>query len=108
MNDQDIIRKGVELAPGWEFYGMTIITDQGDRFPEPYSDACKAALAAVLVDMVDALMSVELQIFCGTTLLTVPAEPEFEVRMPGPDRRMNTLRAIIESGVLEPQSESTT
>ena len=90
--DNDIIKQAVELAEGW-FLGE--FSDEVVHFPQSFGNHgyidqqwVLDALAAQLVRQVDAL------------------RPEiYEHLFPrghlGPDRTENTIRAIVESGVLD-------
>ena len=114
MTDEEIIRRGVELADGWyvsdgqlyhEFgpsqyeFIATVLSD-----PDQY---LLDGLAAQLTRQVDALgdyhfvsesygRAAVIQYKNGNFIPRVVAEVEDK------DRTMNTLRAIVESGVLEP------
>ena len=110
----DYIRKAVELADGWWWadYGDADIQlemadgawwhcdDEAvtpDDFPRILSDA----LAAQLVRQVDALDPwVQVNIHCRTTEV-FPTESRISTTIRSEDRTMNTIRAIVDSGVLE-------
>ena len=105
MNDQDYIRKAVELADGWEFIGVSVICSPsmtyvgGTAMPE-----CLDALAAQLVRQVDAKMGVSIRIVSGAAEIRVVMMMACSSRTTetfGPDRTMNTIKAIVDSGVLE-------
>lgn len=112
MNDSEIIRKAVELADGW---GITMWSGRPmvhcpiddvdgfhiDHLPNLFLDS----LAAQLVRQVDALTNpdVGLQLCRGVSVVDIylPDSPLRQAAVDGPDRTMNTLRAIVESGVLD-------
>ena len=106
MNDQDIIRKAVELAdgfglmPGWDeaFYVEQPWDELSSSFKDP-DQWMLDALAAQLVRQVDALPVPRFLVdSVGATLYGEKGQGTF---IRGPDRTMNTLRAIVESKVLE-------
>ena len=110
----DIIRKGVELAPGWEAHGTAnsfyckgfgwYCPDDG--FDEYGKDRWFLdALAAELVRQVDALNNAYMSFFADETRCNYEKEDGTQItfRSKGKQRTTNTLRAIVESGVLEPQ-----
>ncbi len=103
MNGQDYIRKAVELADGFEWNNaQTVKTPVGLLFLHT-NEMFKDALAAQLVRQVDASGRAD--------FYSVPdaAEVQWEYEnsdeldtsyIKGPDRTMNTIRAIVDSGVL--------
>ena len=106
LSDEQVIRRAVELAPGWSIQDSVVtppwplelfrITDVGA------SPVFLDALAAELVRTVDTLDG--LRVFTRPALSSVAEEdwPYFEKHASsGPDRTMNTLRAIVESGALD-------
>lgn len=104
MNDQDIIRKAVELADGWSYQPIDFVWIHQHGADEAYSLEVQwvlDALAAQLVRQVDALPEPKPMIICSATACSV-VHPDESYLMEGNDagRTMNTLRAIIESGVL--------
>ena len=105
--EQELIKKAVELAPGWWWKeGCIHMIDQPMHF---YADAAPQsvldALAAELVRQVDRLDD-------DTAIYVEPGETKVgQILNTGrvmvnvtygtsPDRTMNTIRAIVESGVL--------
>ena len=98
LTDEQALRKGVELAPGWGF------SDDGfvqwpHGFAAPLNvlgSAYLAALAADLVDMVDGLFRKAL---CAGTLVVrenhTYIHGDFHIDISGPDRRMNTIHAVV-------------
>jgi len=107
--DQDYIRKGVELADGfeiadawiWKIYGTPQHFRPANQPPQYLLDA----LAAQLVRQVDALAEVSVEVFQGWSAVR-DAEPPTISRFDlaaayGPDRTMNTIKAIVDSKVLE-------
>ena len=120
----DTIQRAVELADGWDvthiFAGEDIAAynPHGKEYPEASfvlqspSESGLDALAAALVRQVDAL-DVELVSGKGSCLIERD-DPEFEPFgiqnlgwEEGPDRTMNTLCAIVDSKVLEPERTET-
>lgn len=107
MTDQEVISRAVELADGWKesgFFGCVETPEGYLAVPESSQLSCDA-LAAQLVRQVDALeREHDLDIARGETWLgDYPARhgPRGLAKIQGPDRTMNTLRAVVESGVLE-------
>lgn len=110
MNDTDYIKAGVELAEGWEpclyegtgeMYAAEVF-DIGDQvYPEEQHH--KDALAAQLIRQVDAISTDKLYFQSDTEDVTVHTGEEFvsPVIVAGPDRSMNSIRAIVDSGVLK-------
>ena len=112
MTDEEIIRRAVELAPdcfaikpwhdgvfrfvmyapGWD--PVVNFTDDLNDLPQWFLDA----LAAQLVRQVDAIHPEMLDIWYDMTRIRTGKERFFAE---GKDRTMNTLRAIVESGVLK-------
>ena len=112
----DTIRKAVELAEGWTIRN----TEYGDLFgigdsvagiwghfnDDPFKPPLDA-LAAQLVRQVDALDGGETIAFCSNNDIacvyswnvSIGLDDTFDCE--GPDRTMNTITAIVESGVLE-------
>ena len=107
MNDQDYIRKAVELANGWGNL-------PGHWFSSP-RDAQRAhheieqweldALASQLVRQVDALDNYNAYQEPKTTHIWEElSDGECECwSVDGDDRTMNTIKAIVDSGVLVPE-----
>ena len=100
--DEEIIRKAVELAEGFSNgRGFVIYRSRPMGCPVDNQEMLDA-LAAQLVRQVDAHESAWIdissngccRIFCGD------GDKEMATQL-GPDRTMNTLRVIVESGVLE-------
>ncbi len=101
MNDREYIRKAVELADGFQ------LTGDGKHFSLPHGNYLPAikncpqqyldALAAQLVRQVDATnYEVRMQA-CATTIFY--GGKEFW-QLGGKGRTMNTIKAIVDSGVL--------
>jgi hypothetical protein len=103
-------RKAVELADGWSFSGNDTVFINGsstlwkpDKLPQHYLDA----LAAQLVRQVDALSPgiVITSDFSGCCLIVSDDDDWFagdsKVGPKTNDRTMNTIKAIVDSGVLE-------
>lgn len=125
MNDQDYIRKAVELADGWRINLHSDVDENANPFEtevmwnpsvgsHKLSDPGQTildALAAQLVRQVDALDAdadpefirpVLIHIFAdSTTINDCRQMPPPHLEYDGPDRTMNTIRAIVDSKVLE-------
>jgi hypothetical protein len=118
----DLIKQAVELAEGFEIdthaderpddpelyctcgKGNYIICVEADNVPPLFLDA----LALQLVRQVDALPSMTFEIFqtwSRLTLLDAQAMPKEEFYGRDKGRTMNTIKAIVESGVLEQQEK---
>ena len=99
MNDQDYIRKAVELADGFapEALQISNTDDMVVGFEEQFF---LDALAAQLCRQVDALPMIWV---CAENDTSCVQHSEFGTRAVerGPDRTMNTIKAIIDSGVLD-------
>ncbi len=99
MIDQAIIRKAVELADGWliwqDFRGGPewIDTPFGERLYGNLAGSYLDALAAQLVRQVDALPGNRY----ADILLMFLEEPDRQTD----DRTLDTIKAIVDSGVLE-------
>ena len=107
MTDEEYIRAGVELAEGFMMDAsnrqMLVPRVGWTQFNQPIPSAAKDALAAQLVRQVDAVRSKSGYLLCvwqkpkSTTIL----DGEKLVCPAAGDRReMNTIRAIVDSGVL--------
>ena len=101
----DYIRKAVGLAREWVMAGSFVVTPiedvdlfHADNLPPMQLDA----LAAQLVRQVDALGPLECDITAVTTWIYCPSNDDASHQpIIGPDRTMNTIKAIVDSGVLE-------
>lgn len=108
MNDAEYVREAVELAKGWDIapsadrsteYVVILVGDDVDdwfldRLPQHILDA----LAAQLVRQVDAIDDpVILMINPGITNI---CEPDGSVSSDGPDRTLNTIKAVVDSKVV--------
>lgn len=115
MNDEEYIRKAVELAEGWFFdndlngqlrlYGIELD-------PAPFADyshvtetflsvAILDALAAQLVRQVDATEDYWVRVDEDRSYVFVNSyRPQVASRERGLCRTMNTIKAIVDSGVL--------
>lgn len=103
MSDEEAIREAVMLADGWgepDKGGVHVLCDDSELVCQwPLCQHDLDALAAQLVRQMDAL---------GFPVLIDPDRTEIEVDIGlpewcagGPDRTMNTIRAIVDSGVLK-------
>jgi len=109
MNNEQYIRKAVELADGWSIGEMNSdVVHIPDTAYHGYIDLTyvKDALAAQLVRQVDALPN-EYHLVSGRESLLIEIDDEAEgmgfkniAWVEGPDRTMNSIKAIIDSGVL--------
>ena len=101
MNDKDYIRKAVELADEWVTYDTTFLggcyfaQHSYDKVPQPVLDA----LAAQLVRQVDALEDYVLQSHWDEVRVVEPGLALIAAAHKD-DRTMNTLKCIVDSGVL--------
>ena len=103
MNDAEIIRRAVELAEGFVIRcGMYWISEAYCAYPEEAADDLifMATLAAQLVQQVDASKDARFESDVDGTALVGNYGVNTAVAY-GQDRTMNTLRAIVESEVLE-------
>lgn len=101
MTDKQIIRKAVELADGWIIrpHNVELVIESLVGYAGTWRDQeLRDALAAQLVRQVDDTSYCEIDIFRPCT--GVQYKKEY-TRAYGTDRTMNTLRAIVKSGVLE-------
>ena len=114
MNDQDYIRRAVELADGWSW--STIYDDHVCILNEgnPYGwhtradQIIKDALAAQLVRQVcvmpeyDVIISKDgTEVFSGGHVKGIEYDIKTIAMARGNDITMNTIKAIVDSGVLE-------
>ena len=112
MADSDYIKAAVELAEGF-VNGRGYIVYQSRPMGCPIDNQeMLDALAAELVRQMDAV-GYEVEIYNTTSGLTVGGrckgpednyqiiEPHRYIRADGPDRTMNTLKCIVDSGVLK-------
>lgn len=112
--EKDYIHEAVEIADGWAIHGMTVANDEhqfGWYSDERLNQAWKDALAAQLVRQVDALAP-DVVFNCGFGgEVMVYRESTDEDWTEGygndgsNDRTMNTIRAIVDSAVLQRQTE---
>ncbi len=115
MDNQDYIRKAVELADGWRYFRKDSPENPISYYATPVDDSwwnwdswhpCHLdALAAQLVRQVDTLE--KYHITYSTTgewvrVSDVTSGPEMKVRYTAKDsgRTMNTIKAIVDSNVL--------
>lgn len=108
MNDQDYIRKAVELADGWHLNGEAFGTPNDGPDLDDIKNITqqdKDALAAQLVRQLDASNSCSLFVHppVGDSpgYARILGVRELKVRKEGDDRTMNTIKAIVDSGVLK-------
>lgn len=101
MNDNEVIKRGVELAPGWSmvgdviFYPGSAIHGKGTSIYNMHK-IYLAALAAALADEVRRVAKERKQPWLWTNMRKAVMGTSLD-----DDLRMNTIRAIVESGVLE-------
>jgi len=106
MNDQEYIRKAVELADGFNMDEQAIVIHEWSDFcfiDDP-SQHVLDALAAQLVRQVDArAKGVEVEVFDGFARIDSAPPRQYEriAIAEGPDRTMNTIKVIVDSKVLE-------
>ena len=105
MSDEEYIRKAVDLAYGWEWR----IEDEGDVikgpdrswYSEAFSQGARDALAAQLVRQVDALGNDAAFVSMrDKVVVTNYLSTEGQADERSPDRTMNAIKAIVDSGVL--------
>lgn len=106
MNNQDTIRKAVELANGWRIVRTSDII----YVQSPFTGLCrlkelsrgeKDALAAQLVRQVKSPYAVY-QYPIGASVVSDDVEDAREIaKIVGPDRTMNTIKVIVDSEVLK-------
>jgi hypothetical protein len=104
MTDQDYIRKAVELADGWDLFqdvDCLYIDVDGRTFEEDHQ-LILDALAAQLVRQVDAQGE---EVWVCSTEVEITDMQDRLILIEGPDRTLNTIKAIVESGVLETDDE---
>jgi len=115
MTDQDYIRAGVKLAGGWEYEGGEICgwidypdyTGTSFDCTDDMEEHWKDALAAQLVRQVDALDDHSIESGFEMTALIISCDLEFRGagsvlnEVEGSDRAMNTIKVIVDSGVLK-------
>lgn len=104
MTDEEYIRKAVEVADGWQYCDKGQYENQDGLLFDFDMQVFLDALAAQLVRQVDALNTghtvcvdrdgVDVEIDNGGLL------PKLLLRISGPDRTMNAIKAIVRSGVL--------
>ncbi len=110
MNNQDYVHKAVKLADGWQ------LTNDEEYVIPPYGGYCPSimnferlffdALAAQLMRQVDALGGIDFDCHVGRVYLrTWRGFHRNEVEAVGPDRTMNTIKAIVDSDVLSVSDE---
>ena len=105
MSDQDYIRKAVELADGWEPFNSVAVKCRGDVMWTNLNDEDETAqvtldaLAAQLVRQVVGVDGIEVIVQHGEAALW--AFDSMLGSSKGPDRTMNTIKAIVDSGVLD-------
>lgn len=106
MTDQDYIEKAARLADGW---GLELDND-GEYLVGPdmgwhqdcISQGAKDALAAQLVRQVDALRNPHVGVITSDLgSITIWCNRQILAASINEDRTMNTIKAIIDSGVLE-------
>ena len=111
MTDEEYIKAGVELADGWHLNALADADfyhqwgdSQYDFISSPLSDPDQYlldALAAQLVRQTDAIKRYTINAFGGASVHSNPSSVEGIVNRRGPDRTMNTIKAIVDSGALE-------
>ena len=101
MNDQDYIRKAVELADGWSISQKDILTTAHHGYFGNIEDIeILDALAAQLVRQVDALDDPWVTEYPRKSIIYSDSLCQHIAEVKGPDRTMNTIKAIVDSGVL--------
>ena len=110
MIDQDYIRKAIELADGWAAKNHHKHTDEEIIVYSEYGYWCFVetaqtvlldALAAQLVRQVDAAGGYAVIVHAASTSIVGANDPPiFKHVTYANDRTMNTIKAIVDSGVL--------
>ena len=108
MNDQDYIRKAVELADGWNegpqgLAGGPVMESRSGYKGSFREQELLDALAAQLVRQVEGREQQSLWVFTDHSVVDfwVGGAAENRGYAEGPDRTMNTIKAIVDSGVLK-------
>lgn len=109
MNDQDYIREAAELADGWsivlQMWGWDVVGpdplaayESCEPIPQPITDALAAQLVRQVDEMAETFFyfSPTGAAFVYTSLEDKPAGASRDL-----DRSMNTIRCIVDSGVLK-------
>ena len=107
MDDQDYIRKAVELADGWQYdeightgiYKIFLPDTMNIWVSFDYQPALDA-LAAQLVRQVDVLSNYAGVKICPRITEIFSVAGESHMPSTGPDRTMDTIKAIVDSAVL--------
>ena len=101
MNDQEAIRKGVELCPGYEIHDdreLRVLTNYGTFYVDYDEPFFLAALAADLVDMVDRLTDYRFQSMKECSVVNFIRSEGYGTEVSGAigtDRRMNAIHACV-------------
>lgn len=105
MNDQGYIRTAIELADKWEQLGETVFCSLSMTYIPGFDvPECLDALAAQLVRQVDVLEHYLLSVGRSCTSIIEINNCGEKINKwygEGPDRTMNTIKAIVDSKVLE-------
>lgn len=103
MNNEDYIRKAVELADGWSMSSNYVNSPTGFQDHGECSQEIKDALAAQLVRQVDETGDIRVDIYRDATQVFYegPTDEEMLDYSGGHGRTMNTIKAIVDSGVLD-------
>lgn len=103
MNEQDYIKAAVELADGWTYHDGDCSHEETERWfigcklPQVWLDA----LAAQLVRQIPKPYGIW-QYPIGVSISSMDLEDGRELsKVEGPDRTMNTIKAIVDSKVLK-------
>ena len=99
----DYIRKAVQLADGWHVSSDDCVTtDEFGGLAHPTeSEILLDALAAQLVRQVDAIDAIYVMSYPDKSAVIDDGLLDVVGIHEGPDRTMNTIKAIIDSKVLE-------
>ena len=100
LTDEQAIRKGVELAPGWRFTdtGLGTYKLSYGGWNDLHPRMARAALAADLVDMVDRLTDYRFQSMKECSVVNFIRSEGYGTEVSGAigtDRRMNTIHAVV-------------
>jgi len=99
MSDEEYIRKAVELADGWVLGRNDVLHSPCGYFADLTDQPVLDALAAQLVRQVDAT-DASWVVTTSKDAHVMTDDGIQAAQAIGPDRTMNTIKAIVDSGVL--------
>lgn len=112
MTEDDYTKAAVELADGWHYYRTKMEDTEPDYFSLPGEQSWHEwpiayqphldTLAAQLVRQVDVTGRYFIESYLGYVAVLENAVGNINIKhAEGPDRTMNTIKAIVDSGVLK-------